>query len=341
MYHGVGEVRPPHLKHLSCWRDLTAFKCDLDLFLRHYTPVGLDDVLAYAAQGRTLPANAIHLTVDDGLREAAEVIAPIRFKRGIPATFFLTTGFVDNQILGYRHLASLLIERIAAMSATRRENLDGPLGELFRSHGVALSGGNEAILRVDYSQRGLLCEIATLIELDVDDYLRTERPYVSRDDVRALIAQGFSVGAHSIDHPPFGSVPAEEQHRQAAESLTTIADWFAPPRRVFAFPFSTDGVEPEFYDRIDRDRKVDLFFGTGWRLHQPTRQVVDRIPMDSCSSRSASAILKEVYSRNWVSRIRSRLSRQPPARGHTGNSIAVDPTEAKESDSFDLVSQVK
>jgi peptidoglycan/xylan/chitin deacetylase (PgdA/CDA1 family) len=172
-----------------------------------------------------------------------------------------------------------------------------------------LTTWRHAILGVDYPHRSVLDSIAELIELDVNDYLKTERPYMTHDDVHRLLSQGFSVGAHSIDHPRFGVLSMGEQYRQIFESMATVEKWFHPRQRTFAFPFSADGVQPGFFERIDREGAIETFFGTGWSLPVPGRQFIDRIPMDSMEL-PAKTILKDVYSYNLVSRLGGRLRPQ-------------------------------
>jgi peptidoglycan/xylan/chitin deacetylase (PgdA/CDA1 family) len=50
------------------------------------------------------------LTFDDGLREHLAVVAPLLQKHELPAIFFITTGFLDNRRLFYRHKVSLCLE---------------------------------------------------------------------------------------------------------------------------------------------------------------------------------------------------------------------------------------
>ena len=110
LYHAVCDAPPAAPSHLGCWRRTKDFRADLDLLLRLARPVGMNDVVAHLNGVGKLPRRAFHLTVDDGLRESADVIADICLSKGVHATFFLSTGFLDNRMLGYRHLASLLTE---------------------------------------------------------------------------------------------------------------------------------------------------------------------------------------------------------------------------------------
>ena len=45
-----------------------------------------------------LDRRCLHLTFDDGFRELHDVVAPILLRKGIPATFFVNSAFIDNKI---------------------------------------------------------------------------------------------------------------------------------------------------------------------------------------------------------------------------------------------------
>lgn len=71
------------------------------------------------------------MSFDDGLKECAETIAPLLLKKGIPATFFVNPGFVDNQRLFHKYKASLILGRLIespdlkAEKILREQNLQG------------------------------------------------------------------------------------------------------------------------------------------------------------------------------------------------------------------------
>ena len=70
------------------------------------------DVIAWVRGETILPPNSFLLTFDDGFREIYDIIAPILLDKGIPATFFISSGFLDNRELCYQHKASLLVEKV-------------------------------------------------------------------------------------------------------------------------------------------------------------------------------------------------------------------------------------
>ena len=233
-YHLVSDADVVHVKHLYRYRSVVEFRRDMEFFLKHFQPVGLHELLDHIEKGTEIRRNSFHLSFDDGLREVHDVAAPILKQMGIPATFFINSAFLDNREMFYKNKASLLAEK---------------------------GHGEKRVLSVRYSERHLLDEIAQFHGVDFTQYLSTHRPYLDSDQVKKLIRDGFTIGAHSIDHPPYADIDVSEQIRQTTESVNALATKFAVPYRVFAFPFTDRGVPRQFFDEVFGHGSVQLSCG--------------------------------------------------------------------------------
>src|SRR5256885_1685553 len=94
--------------NLYKFRNVSEFKRDLDVFLTFFCAMSLHDFLPTLERKQAIAPDSFMLTFDDGLKECYEVVAPILKLKGIPATFFLCSAFVDNKELAYDHKKSLL-----------------------------------------------------------------------------------------------------------------------------------------------------------------------------------------------------------------------------------------
>ena len=109
LYHLVSDETVPHVRYLYSYRKIDEFKQEMDFFLKHYSPIGLTELLDTLKNHQPLPDNAFLLSFDDGFSQVYDIIAPILKEKGIPATFFLVSHFLDNRELGNRPKGSLLI----------------------------------------------------------------------------------------------------------------------------------------------------------------------------------------------------------------------------------------
>ena len=296
-YHTIYDGVPqPHIEHLYPLRPLHTFEADLDWLLRHFQALDWPG-LELHLQGEPLKKPSFFLSFDDGLRQVADVIAPILLKKGVPAAFFLNAAFVDNRDLFFRYKASLLIAHWQQHP---------PEKVLYRSLSTVLDqyqipAGNlpGRILAVDYHRKEVLDELAILWGLDFSGFLKNYRPYLSNDQVFDLLKQGFYIGAHSVDHPLYARLSLEEQLRQTRESLDFVQNEFQLPYRLFAFPFTDDGV-PANYFKDHRDTlKVNASFGCAGIQHSPFDRHLQRLPMEN-SPQPAAEWVQNAYAYAWL-----------------------------------------
>jgi peptidoglycan/xylan/chitin deacetylase (PgdA/CDA1 family) len=300
LYHIVADEAPAHVKYLFAVRNPRTFSDDLDFFLRECTPVTLAQLHSHAAGEKAIPRRAIFLSFDDGLREVADVIAPILHRRGIPATFFLNSAFVDNQSLLYRHKASLLCERIDKLPDAHLASLRNDLT------GAGVDAVNQTqlkrlILSIEYKDRSRLDELALALEVDFAAFLREQQPYLRSDQITNLLSQGFTLGAHSVDHPLYAKITLDEQIRQTRESILFLKERFGITTSDFAFPFLSDGVGAEFFAAAYQSNFVQMMFCLNGMPRNDPRNI-ERFWMESDATTPASKIVRHFCINRWRSR---------------------------------------
>jgi len=69
--------------------------------------------------------------------------------------------------------------------------------------------------------------VALVLEYDVDDYLRTRQPYVTMEQIRGLPDNGFTTGAHNIDHFYLGCISLADQLQHLRESVEFLKSGIA------------------------------------------------------------------------------------------------------------------
>jgi peptidoglycan/xylan/chitin deacetylase (PgdA/CDA1 family) len=255
-YHLVSDRPPAHVRHLFQCRNVSQFKAELDWLLKRFNPVSLADLNAKIAAREPIPRRSLFISFDDGLRECIDTVAPICRAKGVPATFFISTGFTGNKSLCYRHKASLLAETwllSRGIRAVRTSKGSIASYDAFRAF----------VLQVKYADARELDDCAGQLELSFDDYLRGERPYLDEEDIATLLRQGFSVGGHSVDHPLYSEIPFEAQVAQTTGCMQALKARFELGVGSFAFPFLADNVPERFIEHTLASETVALIFYTG------------------------------------------------------------------------------
>jgi peptidoglycan/xylan/chitin deacetylase (PgdA/CDA1 family) len=307
-YHLVSDVEVPHVRHLYPVKGTRQFERDLDFLLQQYEPLGMDDLLARIRTGTPVPRKTFLLTFDDGFREMHDTVAPILLKKGVPATFFISSAFLDNKALCHDHKKSLLIERLRrGVSHRERRQID----ELLMQGGAGCPDAADAVRATAYGRRAVLDALAAVLRVDFREYLVQREPYLTSAKVRSLIDRGFCIGGHGIDHPPFPHIAVGEQVRQTVESVRFLKERFHLDYGVFAFPYSDRGVGWEFFAQVKATGNVDAFFGTSGLMDERIEELFQRISLER-TLMPAEKIVAYQYARRCFKRCigRSAVVRQ-------------------------------
>jgi peptidoglycan/xylan/chitin deacetylase (PgdA/CDA1 family) len=293
-YHTISNTPLPHVNQVYRVRSFASFTRDLDFLTKHFQPVGLEELRAFRRGNRIPPKPCMFLTFDDGLSGIYNIVAPELLKRGIPAAFFINSGFIDNRDMFFRYKASLILDRLEHNKYPRAvlENFQR------RFHLVRAGKVNvrELVLGVTYRRRAELEEMSKLVDLDFNAFLKVKKPYLNSTQISELARSGFYIGAHSNDHPLFTDLPQDEQISQYRDSLTMLQREFGLTYGLFSFPFTDDGVSPSFFNAISAEGMppLDATFGTAGLKEDPVDFHYQRVPME-IKNIPASRLLKGEY----------------------------------------------
>jgi len=120
VYHYVRDLaasRYPKLTALSADK----FDGQLDYIARHYSVIGMDDVLEAGGDINRLPSNACLLTFDDGFADHYEVVFPRLRARGWPGMFFVPAAPVQEGRLLDVHMMQFVLASESHISVLNNE----------------------------------------------------------------------------------------------------------------------------------------------------------------------------------------------------------------------------
>jgi peptidoglycan/xylan/chitin deacetylase (PgdA/CDA1 family)/ubiquinone/menaquinone biosynthesis C-methylase UbiE len=212
------------------------------------------------AGARNAWGRRVVVTFDDGYRDNYELAFPILRKHGAPATFFLTTGFVDNPSVAWWDELAWMVKQSPRRALDRGDwlecslALDGDrrraIAELTRTYKSLPSDRTEAFL--DYC-----AEAAGTGRCDpragADLWMTWEMAAKLRD-------AGMTIGGHSVTHPVLGRAEPELQKREIEECALRLREELGLPMRFFAYPVGLRGSFDDATRRILRGAGVELAF---------------------------------------------------------------------------------
>ena len=203
---------------------------------RSYHVVSLGEAVERLKQNEAVSNMAV-ITIDDGYEDVHAVAFPILRKHGLPATLFVTTGFIERTcwMPGDRvryHFAHTSDETVTVTDDAGRVHA-------FATKGAHASDELRALLKrvPEHAKRRMLSEMDG--DLPVPELASLPAQYrpCTWDQLRELADGGISIGAHTLTHPILARVeqPAEVE-REIVQSKTEIEREIERPVELFAYP---------------------------------------------------------------------------------------------------------
>ena len=240
LYHGVTDkVGEGIFNYRSKFVTTEAFRTHITWLKKNFTILPLTEYIARLNSG-TLPPYALSLTFDDGYANNYEEAYPILREAGVPATFFITTDFVEKQIplpvdiieyaIGMSDKEAIAFEMNGQprtyMLGSRRERIRSDL--LLRNYMKKLSDDKAA---------SLIDAIVRECGHDLRENLSTT-PYrpMTWDQMREMETHGMTFAAHTRTHPILSRLSRERAQQEILGSKETLARELARPLSIFAYP---------------------------------------------------------------------------------------------------------
>ena len=217
--------------------DAVRFDGLMGIVARRFSVLTLGQALQRRQSGG-LPRNPLVITFDDGYADNAEIALPILKRRGLAATFFVSTGFLD----GGRMWNDTVIE---CLRCTRLQQVDlSALGlGTIALHSLAdRRAAIELLLpRLKYAPLaererllGHLLQATGRPSLPAGPMMRSEQ-------VVELHRSGMEVGGHTINHPILTELPDEQAQAEIAGGKRRLEDLTQATVDVFAYPNGRPG----------------------------------------------------------------------------------------------------
>lgn len=216
------------------------------------------DAVQGLRQGK-LPPRAACITFDDGYADNAETALPVLQKYGIPATFFVSTSFLD----GGRMWNDTVIELIRGAPGNTLDLSRMGLGQFEigtvsqRRQAVYNVLGQLKYLPLE-SRQSRIKTLSTLIPVIPPSNLM-----MTSAQIRALHNAGMEIGGHTVNHPILARMENGAARAEIADGKEMLEGIIRAPVRLFAYPNGKPGRDylPD-HVRIVRELGFDAAVST-------------------------------------------------------------------------------
>jgi peptidoglycan/xylan/chitin deacetylase (PgdA/CDA1 family) len=210
--------------------DVADFAAQMDIVRATCTVLPLTEAVE-RLYTRSLPPNAACITFDDGYANNLTCAAPVLEERGLPATVFVTTGFLQ----GGRMWNDTVIESVRRAGGELDLTPIG-LGRFELPDVPARRHASQSLRRklkyLNPEERAeKTTQIAEIVGRDLPEGLM-----LSESQVKQLVQRGIDVGAHTMSHPILTRLDDATARREILASKATLEAVTGMRAELFAYP---------------------------------------------------------------------------------------------------------
>jgi peptidoglycan/xylan/chitin deacetylase (PgdA/CDA1 family) len=260
----------------------------------NFTVMRLWEAVRALREGK-LPARALCITFDDGYADNHDLALPVLRRLGLPATFFIATGYLDD---GWMFNDAV----IEALRAAPGPILDlAPLGFgrlAINSHEERRRAADSILDRLKYELPKRRDEVAEEIAKRAGAELPS-RLMMTSAQVKALHTAGMEVGAHTVTHPILARVSLDRARKEIVDSRARLEQITGASVRVFAYPNGRPGRDyRREHARLAQELGFEAAVSTAWGVAQPggdLYQIPRFTPWDRPNWRFGLRLVRNLY----------------------------------------------
>lgn len=213
------------------------FRRQLELLAHHGNVVSLDRVIDALDGREPLPPNPVLVTFDDGYRSCHDTALPILKAVGVPATFFIATGYTTQRKLFWWERIALVLATTKVEHATL--SYPSAIAVRPRTPGMRIALTDLVKNTAGLDIERFLTELTAALEIPWSDEI--EKAYaddliMTWDHVRAMAAAGMDIGSHTRHHRVLQTLDDAALAEELTGSRQDLAAQLGAPPKVVAYP---------------------------------------------------------------------------------------------------------
>ena len=233
-YHRIGN-RHQSLLDRNLWSATdNEFDAQMAMISREFDVIGLDDLDAVFTYRR---GRFVMVTFDDGYLDNYTNAYPILKAHRVPATFFITTGFLDVPMVPWWDQIAWMV-RTSPLEGldvnpwtTTPVPFDGPDREVAINRLLAVYKRLSGELTGDY-----LSFLANALQSGNCPAQIADNLWMKWDMIREMKENGMSFGGHTVTHPVLANLPADIQDKEIGMCRKRLVEELGEPIDAFSYP---------------------------------------------------------------------------------------------------------
>ncbi|MBJ6137690.1 polysaccharide deacetylase family protein [Marinobacter litoralis] len=220
----------------------------MKLIKRSFNPISLSNLIELHEQGIT-PKHAVAVTFDDGYSDFAEYAFPILQEEGIPATLFITTGFVNGDVWLWPDKIKFLLSKKSQIKIPSKLDDDIRLEESSISLWKDIS--NYCLTLDNLVKEAYISDLFSLNDVCLPEYAPEGFEAVGWEQLNRFIEGGsVDIGSHTCTHPVLTRLSLSELRYELMFSKKSIYCNLGVDVSILCYP---NGTKFDFNDKVKRE----------------------------------------------------------------------------------------
>ncbi|WP_293264273.1 polysaccharide deacetylase family protein [Neptunomonas sp.] len=235
------------------------FDWQMSIISRYFNPLSLADALELMNRGE-LPENAICVTFDDGYADNESCALPILKKWHIPATVFISTGFIN----GGRMWNDTVVETLKGIDKHLDLQKLG-LGEYtLHDQESKKIAAQEILTEIKHREIESRAEAVEFIESLAEHTLPRDL-MLTDQQIKNLSDAGVEIGGHTVSHPILAKLDNAQAKQEIFDGKKCLENIINKKIKYFAYPngkLGHDYLENQI--RIVKEAGFEAAVSTTW-----------------------------------------------------------------------------
>lgn len=219
------------------------FERQLKYVKKHFHSATVADIGNAIFESNNLKPNTISLTIDDGYQDFYHYAYPLLKKYQIPATLYVTTGFIDNDNWLWPDKILWLINNAPEKRAEFQFDSINLLGGNVDDDQKKKDWGtlNRYLLSVDNDKKErCIAQLAQNFALTIPKKAPQQYAPCTIEQLKEMQENGIEIGGHTVNHPSLGRVSNAIAKQEIIECEHWLNEKLGVKSRSFCFPNGTE-----------------------------------------------------------------------------------------------------
>ncbi len=215
------------------------FREHLSYLTKRYFIIPLSELIDYLKSDKSLPANVVALTIDDGYLDAYEIAFPVLKEFGVPATVFVVTDFLDKKDWVWTDKMRYVFSRVEEREVSLQFG-DKKLEMNLNSANLRFQSAarvNDILKRMNEGDKKKnLNQIASSFKVEIPDLPTKEFAPFSWQQAREMDKNNVAIESHTVTHPILTNINDEQLQTELTASRERLKSELERDANIFCYP---------------------------------------------------------------------------------------------------------